>query len=139
VANNNQIADLVLIQIKALFASSLAKIQFSPAAQPNLSLVTRDVLIPTKDRAGTGDAFLHPGKPDYNNPIQAIHFYGGAYFKFESKDGIVSQHPGCTYQFKKVEISPKDSQITKIQVWQNDSHMTGFKLFNNDVVVLEAG
>ncbi len=61
--NNNQIADLVLIQIKALFASSLAKIQFSPevtTAQPNLSLVTRDVLIPTKNRAGDGDAFLHP-------------------------------------------------------------------------------
>ena len=63
VANNNQIADLVLIQIKALFASSLAKIQFSPevtTAQPNLSLVTRDVLIPTKSRAGDGDAFLFP-------------------------------------------------------------------------------
>ena len=58
--NNNQIADLVLIQIKALFASSLAKIQVSPAAQPNLSLVTRDVLIPTTKRAGDGDAFLHP-------------------------------------------------------------------------------
>ena len=63
VENNNQIADLVLIQIKALFASSLAKIQFSPevaAAQSNLSLITRDVLIPTKSNAGNGDAFLHP-------------------------------------------------------------------------------
>ncbi len=30
VATNNKIADLVLIEIKALFAKSIAKIQFSP-------------------------------------------------------------------------------------------------------------
>ena len=52
---------------------------------------------------------------------------------------MVSQHPWSTYAFKKVEISPKDSQITKIQVWHNDQYIRGFKVFNNDVVVLEAG
>ncbi len=52
---------------------------------------------------------------------------------------MVSQHPGCTYTFTKVEISPKDSQITKIQVWHNDQYIRGLKLFNNDVLVLEAG
>ena len=65
VEKNNQIADLVLIQIKTLFASSLAKIQESPEVTTahksiNLGLITEDVLIQNKNRAGNGDAFLHP-------------------------------------------------------------------------------
>ena len=61
VAQNEKIADLVLIEIKALFAASLAKIQFSPQVtqiEPNqkLALVTktREVLIATPSFAGTG-------------------------------------------------------------------------------------
>ncbi len=58
VAANNRVADLVLIEVKALFASTLAKIQLSPeiaVAKPNLSLVTREVLIPTGHNAGKGN------------------------------------------------------------------------------------
>ena len=62
VAANNRVADLVLIEVKALFASTLAKIQLSPeisVAKPNLSLVTREVLIPTRN-PGTGNKMVHP-------------------------------------------------------------------------------
>ena len=62
VENNNRIVDLVLVQIKALFESSLAKIKFLPeiiTSQKNIGLVTRDVLFPS-NLAGAGEALLHP-------------------------------------------------------------------------------
>ena len=141
-SDNHKIADLVLIQIKALYASTLAKIQLAPDvtnSQKDLSLVTRDVLIPTVGMAGEGDVFQHPQKIEFNNTIQAIHHNGGLNFKFETIDGKVSEHPGCTYAFKKAEITPKETQITKIQVWYYTDYISGFKLFSNDAVVLEAG
>jgi hypothetical protein len=101
--------------------------------------VTREVLIPTKNKAGEGDDFAFPAKPDYNSPINAILNYPGCLFKFETKDGAVSVHLNSAYQFERKEISPKDAQITKIQVWHSDNHIWGFKFYSNKNVVYEVG
>ena len=67
VAQNEKITDLVLFEIKALFAASLAKIQFSPQVthiEPNQKLVlvtkTKEFLIATPGRAGKGPKYQHP-------------------------------------------------------------------------------
>lgn len=85
----------MLIEVKVLFASSLAKIQFSPKllnAEPQkhlpTELKTREVLIPTPGRAGTGGAFTHPAKLDYGNPIRAIFMAPNVRFNFETQDGV---------------------------------------------------
>jgi len=103
--------------------------------------VTREVLIPTKDRAGDGDNYTHPVKIDYNNPIQAILVAPNEYFKFETQDGKVGDHPGSTrVGFFRKEISPKDSIVSKIQVCYHGNYIQGFKFFTkDDTVVLEAG
>ncbi len=101
--------------------------------------MTREVLIPTKNKASEGDDFLFPAKPDYNNPIHAILKYnpGSARFKFETKDGAVSVHPNSTHQFLRLEISPNDAKITRIEVGHCNSCIRGFKFYSNDKVVLE--
>ena len=83
---------------------------------------------------------VHPCKPDYNNPIHAI-FNNKDYcaFKFETKDGSVSEHLDSKYQFERYGISPKDTQITKIQVWSGGYNICGFKLYSDNDVVLETG
>jgi hypothetical protein len=100
VAQNDKIADLVLIEIKALFAASLAKIQFSPQVtqiEPNqkLALVTktREILIATPGRAGEGPKYQHPQQFDYNNPLSAIHKTSDVYFLFETQDGVSGANP----------------------------------------------
>ena len=78
-----------------MFASSLAKIQFSPevlSAVPQkhlpTELKTREVLIPTRGRAGEGGEFAHPAKLDYANPIRAIFGANSSRFNFETQDGV---------------------------------------------------
>ncbi len=92
--------------------------------------MTREVLIPTKNKAGEGDDFLFPAKPDYNSPINAILNYSSCFFKFETKDGAVSVHPNSKHQFVKKEISPKDASITKIEVGYCSDFIYGFKFYS---------
>ncbi len=102
-------------------------------------MVTRNVLIQTRNNSGKGNTFAHPSKPDYNNPIHAIfHHIEWARLKFETRDGIVSTHPNSEHKFLRKESSSKDAQVTKIQVWYTDA-INGFKFYSNDDVVLEAG
>ena len=75
-AENSKLENLILIEVKALLAASLAKFQFSPEVtqlQPLQHLPTvlksREVLIPTPGRSGDGEDFALPAKVDYNNPI----------------------------------------------------------------------
>ena len=80
---------------------------------------------------------VHPSKLDYNNPIHAIFDKKGrCVLKFETKDGSVSNHPNSSYQFKRKEISPKDTHISKIQVWHDRDFIRGFKFYSNNDVVL---
>ena len=83
----------MLVEVKALFAKSLAKIQFSPEVlndkqQKHLRPVTktREVLIPTPNKVGDGDDFAHPAKFDYANPITAIFMKPNSLFNFETQD-----------------------------------------------------
>ena len=147
VAANHKIADLVLIEIKALFGKSLAKIQFLPevtqlAPQQHLVPVkqykTREVLIPTT-RAGDGNSFQHPAKPEYQNPITGIYEKGDYHMKFATKDGVVSEHPGNTIELTLKQVQPLESTVAKIQVWHSDA-IFGIKFFNKEgKAVLEAG
>lgn len=140
VATNNKIADLVLIEIKALFAKSIAKIQFSPEVTqitPQQHLVPveqfklREVIVPTSDHAPTGVNYAHPVKLEYNNPITAIFVDADKNrVKFETKDGVISVHPGDTNQYTRKEISPLASEIAKIQVWHDKSYLIGLKFYN---------
>ncbi len=84
---------------------------------------------------------MHPAKPEFNNPINAIYTKEDwANFKFETKDGLVSDHPNNTRsELQRKEINPKDAQITKIQVFHNQSYIYGFKFYSKDGVFLEAG
>jgi hypothetical protein len=83
---------------------------------------------------------VHPLKPNYNNPLHAIFDNNGRVaFKFETKDGSVSNHPNSEYQFERKEISHKDTHISKIQVWYYSDFICGFKFYSTNDVVLEAG
>ncbi len=83
----------------------------------------------------------HPAKPDFNNPIHAIYAKEDwAHFKFETKDGSVSDHPKNTRsELQRKELNPKDAQITKIQVFYDNKLIRGFKFYSKDGIVLEAG
>ena len=83
----------------------------------------------------------HPAKPEFNNPIHAIYTKeGNARFKFETKDGLVSDHPNNSRsELQRKEFNLKDTQISKIQVFYDSSYIGGFKFFSKDGIVLEAG
>jgi hypothetical protein len=83
----------------------------------------------------------HPSKPDFNNPIHAIYTKEGTpCFKFETKDGSVSDHPNSSRkELLKREFGRQDAQITKIQVSCHKDYVKGFKFYFNDETVLEAG
>ncbi len=83
----------------------------------------------------------HPSKPDFNNPIYAIYTKeDNAHFKFETKDGSVSDHPNSSrVELQRKEINPKDAQITKIQVFYDSKLIRGFKFSSKDGILLEAG
>lgn len=53
----------------------------------------RELLVKTKP--GTGNNYIHPAKPNFNNPITAVHFVGNEkyLFKFETADGVIGAHP----------------------------------------------
>ena len=70
VDENNKVADLVLIEVKAVFMKHLARLQSTPQPIPEeLHLAppkqfkTREVLIPTPGRAGTGNEYKLPANP----------------------------------------------------------------------------
>lgn len=98
VAENHKLADLVLIEIKAVFARSLAKIQATQdIAQQHLPVnkqtKLREVKIPTTEQ-GTGSTYAFPAKPDFNSPIIAILDYTQGGNTFETADGKVGEGPG---------------------------------------------
>ena len=80
VANNHKLADLVLIEIKALLTKSLAKIQFSPevtAVEKAKETKLREFKVDTT-YAGYGENFTFPFQPDINNPIVVVYGYNGS-------------------------------------------------------------
>lgn len=92
VANNHKFADLVLIEIRALLTKSLAKIQLSPKFKGHGKIketILRQVKVKTR-HTGSGEKFIFPLQPDFNNPIVAV--YGRKEKEdipcnFETKDG----------------------------------------------------
>ncbi len=109
VAENHKIADLVLIEVKAVFLKHLAKLQSTPQPIPeqmHLAPVqqfkTRDVLVPTPGREPTGNDYMHPAKPAFDNPITAVYHVndGNCRLKFETQDGVTGKHnPEPSHQF----------------------------------------
>ena len=126
--DNQKLADLILIEIKAIFVSAIAKLQTLPqnaqivADKKIVVLVkqekTREVLADTQNE-GTGDSYAQPAKPSFDNPIVAIHHVNASMscFKFETKDGVIGTHPASKHEFLRLAINPPDAAITLIRVW----------------------
>ncbi len=107
---NHKLADLILIEIKAIFVGAIAKLQTTPVqptTEQNLPLVvivvrkekTREVLADTND--GKGAFYQHPSNLTFDNPITAIHHIssGDGCLKFETSDGVVGLHPAHSGNF----------------------------------------
>jgi hypothetical protein len=71
---------------------------------------TRDVLVPFPGHQPTGNDYMHPAKPAFDNPITAVYHDTGAgsnhRLKFETQDGVVGKHnPEPSYQYTRFEIN----------------------------------
>ena len=113
----------MLIEIKAVFARSLAKIQATQdIAQQHLPVnkqtKLREVKIPTSN-PGTGSTYAHPAKPDFDNPIIAVLDYtppGWAKGSntFETADGKVGEGSGNVVNPVRIPINSVGSEISRI-------------------------
>ena len=109
----------MLIEIKAVFARSLAKIQATQDIdqQPlpvNKQTKLREVKIPTTYE-GTGSTYAHPAKPVFNNPITAVlEFNKSGRNTFETADGKVGEGPENGVNPVRIPINPVCSEISKI-------------------------
>ena len=113
----------MLIEIKAVFARSLAKIQATQdIAQQHLPVnkqtKLREVKIPTTDQ-GTGSTYVHPAKPDFNNPIIAVLDVTYPDWEigcntFETADGKVGEGPRYGVNPVRIPINPVKSEISRI-------------------------
>ena len=120
---NHKLADLVLIEIKAVFAGSLAKIKTTQdIAQQPLPIYKqtklREVKIPTTEQ-GKGNTYAHPAKPDFYNPITTVldytkNFSGKGCNTFETADGKVGEGLGNGVDPVRIPINPVKSEISKI-------------------------
>ena len=70
VDENNKVADLVLIEVKAVFMKHLARLQSTPQPIPEekhlappKQFKTREVLIPSPGREPTGNEYKLPANP----------------------------------------------------------------------------
>ena len=112
VAENHKIADIVLLEIKAVFLKHLARLQSAPQPipaekhlVPAQQFKTREILVATPSQPGTGNDYLQPAIPAFDNPIWAVHYgnSNNAQLKFETQDGVTGKHnPEPLYQFTRV-------------------------------------
>ena len=80
----------------------------------------REVLVPTKE--GKGDIYAHPANFDFDNPIIAVHQVNKnwACMLFETKDGVIGQHPQSIHSFTRVEVPQEYSML---RVWKCDDNI----------------
>ncbi len=96
--------------------------------------------MPTIDKAGDGEDLVLPKKLDFENPIQAIHHIPYMnHFKFETKDGFMTEHPDyhLKYDLKRFEIDP--SKYNKILIRFNSHSIQGFRFLHNNKTIFEVG
>jgi len=151
---SHKVADLVLIEVKAVFAKCLAKLQSIPQPVPKhrhleappvkqLQCVKKEILFPTPGRAPTGNDYALPANPSYDNPIVAIHHHSSnnSPLKFETKDGVIGKHtPEPSGQFTRLAINPPGAAVAKIVVNKHTNYIAGIKLISKDgTVLVEAG
>lgn len=125
-----------MIQIKAVFLETLAKLMGTPQPQIELakilkSLVLREVEVLTPSKAGTGSVYEHPVKAniDYNNPITTIYKDTEGYwrFNFGCKNGEVGEYKETGLKYEAVSINPAESKVAKIIVNSDPGHISGLK------------
>ena len=78
ISENKKIVDLVLIEVKQAFQRNLAKLQsiqkpVPEVQKPATTFVTRDVFVATPGYVPTGNDYVCPVKPTFENPITAIY------------------------------------------------------------------
>ena len=94
-AENVKLADIIIIQLKAIFVKERAKFEIPPEPIPGqlnlpallpgqlnlpaLQLKTRSIKVATSS-SGSGDMYEHPRKLDYANPIETIYVSHGNWY-----------------------------------------------------------
>ena len=116
VAENHKIADLVLLEVRAVFLKHLARLQSVPQPIPEQKHLvsaqqfkTREILVATPGRPGTGNDYLQPAKPAFDNPIWAVHHLtsSSALLKFETQDGVTCKlNPELSHQLTRRQMNP---------------------------------
>ena len=102
--NNRKLAGIITLQIKAIFAKERAKFEIPPEPLPQVlqldahPMKTRSVNVNTSN-AGSGNQCELPTKPDYNNPIEIVHFLHGldCRMRFVTRDGDIGNQPPPYY------------------------------------------
>ncbi len=96
------------------------------------------VVVFSRYKFGTSYEISHPFKCDYSNPIHAVYLIAGSCdFRFETKDGYVSEFPNSKRKFIQKQISSEDVQITKIRIWFDEDFFCGCEVFSDNEVVLK--
>ena len=116
VAENHKIADLVLLEVRAVFLKNLARLQSAPQPIPEEKHLvpaqrfkTREILVATPGHQPTGNDYLQPAKPAFDNPIWAVHHVNSSNspLKFETQDGVTGKHnPEPSQQFTRLQMNP---------------------------------
>ena len=145
-AENVKLADIIIIQLKAIFVKERAKFEIPPEPIPGqlnlpaLQLKTRSIKVATSS-AGSGDMYEHPRKLDYANPIETIYVVrgDGNYMRFATRDGDVGQQQ-LPYFALPIAVSLKPgTEYAKIQVWHS-GYIFGIRFITKDnACVLQVG
>ena len=123
-AENVKLADIIILQLKAIFVKERAKFEIPPEPIPGqlnlpaLQLKTRSIKVATSS-AGSGDMYEHPRKLDYANPIETIYVAHGTgyYMRFATRDGDVGQQQLPYYAIPFAVSLKPGTEYAKIQVW----------------------
>jgi hypothetical protein len=114
----------VLIEVKAVFAETLAKLVSNTPMGGSLTL--REVEVKAPGRIGNGNWYEHPVKEklDFKNPITTVFHISNSpshcRFYFGSKNGDIGKIEQFSHNFYAVPISPVDAQVAKIVVKYHD-------------------
>ena len=134
--SNRNLASLITIQIRAIFAKERAKFEVAPEplpaalALPN-NLKTRSVNVATSS-AGSGNNYEHPLKVNYDNPIETIHYAGGdrwSHMLFCTRDGDLGKQQQPVVSLPCIVNQKPGSEVRKIQVW-HDGYIYGIRFLD---------
>lgn len=144
--DNRKLAGIITLQIKAIFAKERAKFEIPPEPLPQMlqlnapQMKTRSVNVNTSN-TGSGNQYEQPTKPDYNNPIEIVHYLHGQanFMRFATRDGDIGNQPPSHYSLGCIATQPANTEVAKIQVWYSD-RLYGIRFMTKEnTCILSAG